>query len=132
VKHVLPYPLLTVALVLMWLLLNSFNVGHLILGTIVALVAARAMAALEPSLPRIRRWDIVLRLAVVVSVDVIRSNVAVARIVLSGARRERRSGFVEIDLALGDRTALACSCTSSTSSATTNGATSSMADTLRC
>ena len=31
----------------MWLLLNRFSLGHLLLGTAVALVAGRAMAALR-------------------------------------------------------------------------------------
>ena len=60
--RILPHPLLTAALILMWLLLNRFSLGHLLLGTAVALVAGRAMAALEPVRPRIRRWDLVLRL----------------------------------------------------------------------
>ena len=60
--RIVPHPLLTGALVVMWLLLNRFSLGHLLLGTAVALVAGRAMAALEPVRPRIRRWDLVLRL----------------------------------------------------------------------
>lgn len=65
------------------------------------------MAALQPSKPRIRRWDVIPRLFFVVLGDVFRSNVAVAGIILLGKRRERTSGFVIIPLELRDRTGLA-------------------------
>lgn len=106
--RVLPHPLLALALVVMWLLLNRFSLGHLILGSIVAVIAGQAMAALEPVRPRIRRWDLVARLFLAVMRDIVRSNVAVARLIVGGGRRGgRRSGFVEIDLPLRDPTALA-------------------------
>lgn len=106
--RLVPHPLLTAALILMWLLLNRFSLGHLVLGTAVALVAGRAMAALEPNEPRIRRLDLVLRLFGLVMADIVRSNAAVARLIVFGRRAgHRTSGFVEIDLALRDPTALA-------------------------
>jgi multicomponent K+:H+ antiporter subunit E len=106
-SRIVPHPLLSSALVLMWLLLNRFSLGHLVLGTAVALVAGRAMAALEPVRPRIRRWDLVVRLFAIVMLDIARSNLAVARRIVAGRRAPRRAGFVEIDLALRDPTALA-------------------------
>jgi multicomponent K+:H+ antiporter subunit E len=105
--RILPHPLLVAALTLMWLVLNSFSLGHLLLGTAVALVAGRAMAALEPVRPRVRRWDLALRLAVIVAVDILRSNVEVARLIAFGRRPGRRAGFVEIDLAISAPMALA-------------------------
>jgi multicomponent K+:H+ antiporter subunit F len=48
-----------------------------------------------------------MRLAWLVLVDIIRSNFAVARIVLSPDRRDRHSGFVSIPLDLRDSYALA-------------------------
>jgi multicomponent K+:H+ antiporter subunit E len=103
-----PHPLLTGALVVMWLLLNEFTPGHLLLGVAVALIAGRAMAALEPSRPRIGSWGAVVRLFVRVMVDVMRSNVAVARLIVFGRHGgNRRAGFVDIDLELRDPTALA-------------------------
>ena len=91
----------------MWLLLNRFSLGHLLLGTVVALVAGRAMAALEPGRPRIRRRDLVLRLFALVMVDIVRSNIAVARLILRDRAGPAAPGFVEIDLELSDPTALA-------------------------
>jgi multicomponent K+:H+ antiporter subunit E len=107
VSRIVPYPVLTAALVLMWLLLNRFSPGHLLLGTGIALVAGWSMSALHPAKPRVRRWDVVLRLVGVVFVDIVRSNVAVAGLILSGGRHgQRRSGFVEIPLDLRDPTGL--------------------------
>jgi multicomponent K+:H+ antiporter subunit E len=105
--RIVPHPLLSCALVVMWLLLNRFSLGHLVLGTAVALIAGRAMAALEPVRPRIRRWDLVARLFAVVMLDIARSNLGVALRIVAGRRAPRRAGFVEIDLALRDPTALA-------------------------
>jgi multicomponent K+:H+ antiporter subunit E len=104
--RLLPYPLLTALLLVMWLLLNQFSLGHLVLGSIIALVASRAMAALQPAKPRIRRWDKIPLLVWLVFTDICRSNIAVAGIILSGGRRQN-SGFVTIPLDLRDRTGLA-------------------------
>ncbi|MBP7000731.1 Na+/H+ antiporter subunit E [Amaricoccus sp.] len=105
--RIVPHPLLSLGLLVMWLLLNSFSIGHLLLGTAVALVAGRAMAALDPTRPRIRRWDLAALLFLRVMADILRSNLMVARICLFGSGGRRRSGFVEIDLPLRDPTALA-------------------------
>ena len=106
-SRVLPYPLLAASLVIMWMLLNAFTLGHFLLGAAISLIATHAMTSLQPSKPRLRRWQLVPRLAIRVMLDIIRSNFAVATIVLQGRRRERTSGFVAIPLELRDRTGLA-------------------------
>lgn len=100
-KSRLPFPLLWLSLVAMWLVLNgTVALGHAILGMIVALVAVRGLHALHtPSTPA-RKPMAALRLASVVLFDIARSNVAVAAIVLRRRTRGQRSGFVEIPLAL--------------------------------
>jgi multicomponent K+:H+ antiporter subunit E len=106
--RLLPHPFLSLGLVLMWLLLNRFSLGHLVLGAAVAIIAGQAMAALEPNRPRLRRPAVILRLFVTVMRDIVRSNIAVARLILTrGSKGPERQGFVEIDLALRDPTALA-------------------------
>lgn len=107
-SRLLPHPLLTLVLVLMWLVLNGFSLGHLILGAAVALVAGKAMAALHPARPRVLRWPPLFRLLLIVGWDIIKSNATVAWLILNGGRHGRRkSGLVEIRLDLHDETALA-------------------------
>jgi multicomponent K+:H+ antiporter subunit E len=107
-SRLVPYPLLTLALILMWLLLNRFTPGHLLLGIVVAVVAGKSMSALQPAKPRIRRWDLLPQLVVTVLFDIVRSNLAVAGLILTGGRHgRRRSGFLEIPLQLRDPTGLA-------------------------
>lgn len=103
----LPYPLLTAALLVMWLLLNGLSVGQVILGGMIALAASLATAALQPAKPKIRRWDMIPQLVLIVLADILRSNIAVAGIIVQGRRHKRTSGFVMIPLELRDRTALA-------------------------
>lgn len=105
--RVLPYPALAAFLLLAWMLLNSFTLGHLILGAAISLAATHAMTSLQPPRPRLRRWMLLPRLVAVVMLDILRSNYAVASIILQGRRRERVSGFVAIPLDLRDRTGLA-------------------------
>lgn len=103
----LPYPLLSAGIFLMWLLLTqSFSLGQILLGAIVALLAGASMARLGWLPARITNWRPLLRLASIVAVDVIRSNIAVARIALSPARN-RHSAFIRLELALRDPQALA-------------------------
>ena len=105
--RVLPYPLLAAALLLMWLLLSGFSVGQFVLGSLVAFGATWAMVPLEPSKPRIRRWSAIPKLAGMVLLDILRSNIAVASIILFGRKGGATSGFVDIPLKLRDPTGLA-------------------------
>jgi multicomponent K+:H+ antiporter subunit E len=107
VSRLLPYPLLTLSLALMWMLLTSFSLGHAILGTVIALFASHAMVALQPSKPRLRRWDLIPKLIWLVFDDILRSNIAVADIILKGRHDRVTSGFVSIPLELRDPTGLA-------------------------
>lgn len=107
-SRIVPYPLISTALLLMWLLLTSFSIGNAILGGAVALVAGRAMGALQPEPLRLRRWPLLFKLFVIVGIDIIRSNIAVAWLILTRGRHgQRKSGFVLIPLTLRDTNALA-------------------------
>jgi multicomponent K+:H+ antiporter subunit E len=73
-----------------------------LLGGAAAVLAGLAMAALRPERLMIRRLPPLLKLAGIVLVDIVRSNFAVAAIVLF-ARRERVSGFVRLHIDLTNR-----------------------------
>lgn len=103
----LPYPLLTFSLLVMWLLLNGFTLGHLLLGTFVAVFASWAFAALRPDKPRLRKWHLLPKLFFLAFFDIIRSNLAVALVILRGRPAGHHQGFLLLHLELQDRTALA-------------------------
>lgn len=103
----IPYPVLAGALFLLWLLLTqSFSAGQIVLGVAIALFATRAMALLQPPRPGRVRPGPLLKLAGIFMIDVLRSNLAVAAIILF-PRHDRVAGFVRIPLDLTDRNGLA-------------------------
>src|SRR4051812_44619630 len=106
-SRLLPYPVLTAALTLMWMLLNSFSVGQFLLGAAVAAAASQAMTALQPAKPRLRRWQRIPWLVAIVLKDILQSNLAVVTIILTSRGQHRASGFVAIPLELRDKTGLA-------------------------
>jgi multicomponent K+:H+ antiporter subunit E len=115
-RSVLPYPIASAGLLGLWLLLNqSLSSGHILLGGVVGLVGGWSLERLALPKARLRRPGVVFRLAASVLKDIVRSNIAVARIVLGLNQRTWTSGFVEIPLELRDPyglAALACIITS--------------------
>lgn len=111
-SRLVPFPLLSACLLAIWLLLaQSLNPGSVMLGAVLAIIGGHAMAALHPARARIRRPGVMLWLALRVVADIVRSNVAVAGIILGFGSRRRRAGFVRIPLELRDPyglAALAC------------------------
>lgn len=107
-KRLFPAPLLSVSLFVLWLLLNlSVSPGNLLLAAVLATLAPVLMAPLRPQHAHLRRPLVVARLIGRVGLDVIHSNLLVARSVLMAGRRPPRSAFVHIPLALRDAHGLA-------------------------
>ena len=107
IGRVLPYPLLTISLAVFWMTINSFSPGHLLLGTGVAMIASWAMASLRPPKPRIRNWHLLIKLIAIVIYDIVRSNIAVASIILFPRNRKTRAAFMTVPLDLRDPMGLA-------------------------
>jgi multicomponent K+:H+ antiporter subunit E len=99
-KRLVPFPLVALGLLAMWLLLTeSVSPGAILLGSVLAVGGAWALAALVPQRVRLRRLGTVPGLVLLVLVEVVRSNNAVARIILGReAIAGRRSGFVRVPL----------------------------------
>jgi len=114
--RLIPFPIASASLLVLWLLLNqSLSPGQILLGAAIALIGGWSLAALEPPKAHLRRLGAIFRLAALVLADIVRSNIAVARIILGLERRQLSSGFVEIPLDLRDPyglAALACIITS--------------------
>jgi multicomponent K+:H+ antiporter subunit E len=105
-RRLLPFPLLAATLFAMWVLLTDFSPGHILFAVVVALAVPRVMLVLQADRPRIRLGMAAARLAARVLADIVRSNIAVARLVL-GRRRSRRSGFIRFPTRLRSPEALA-------------------------
>ena len=107
-RRLFPAPLLSAALVVLWLLLNeSWSVGHVLLALLLGLLLPVLFASLRPQQPRIRRPLRVLRLVLLVGRDVLRSNLEVGSGVLRLQQHVPNSAFVTIPLELRDPTGLA-------------------------
>lgn len=106
IRRAIPFPLLTLALLAMWILLTGFSPGHMLFGAAIAAMVSRTMLSLRPERPTLRIGRAAVRLALIVFVDIIRSNIAVAKIILLRPP-ERNSGFIELSTALRSPDALA-------------------------
>lgn len=106
IARLFPYPALAAVLFVVWMLLaQSVSPGQVLLGAIVAICACWIMVALQPERVRVASWSKALRLARIVLVDILRSNLAVAWIVASN-RSTRTASFIQFDLALRNEVAL--------------------------
>lgn len=106
--RILPFPITSASVLVLWLLLNqSLSLGQFFLGSAVALIGGWMVAALDVPKARPRRLGAIVRLAALVLADIVRSNFAVARIILGLQGRRWTSGFVEIPLELRDPYGLA-------------------------
>lgn len=110
--RILPYPAISAAVFLLWLLIaQSLAPGHLLMALGLAIFAPLPLRKLDVPRGRLRRPLVAVHLVFLVVTDVIRSNIAVAAIVLAPRTRRVVSGLVEIPLASRSQhvlTALAC------------------------
>ena len=97
--RILPHPLLTLTLTVVWLmLLNDFSLGGLLFGLILGITVPLMTAAFWPRRPRIRRPFKIAEYMLVVLWDILVANVVVAKIVLFKSNRDLRSHFITIPL----------------------------------
>jgi multicomponent K+:H+ antiporter subunit E len=108
-RRLVPYPLLTLGLLAMWLVLNdSASAGHVAIGLLMGLVAGVVYARLEPPRGKAARLLVPSAMLVwLVLVDIVCSNLAVLRIVSGLRGRGRTAGFLAIPLQLRDPRGLA-------------------------
>ncbi|KSB90482.1 cation:proton antiporter [Caulobacter vibrioides] len=108
IRALFPHPVLALGLFAASLLMSgSVEPPAIALAAVLALATPQVMRALDAQTIRIRSPGSILTLAGCVVIDVLRSNWAVAGIILGRRRHERRSGFIHVPLDLKDRYALA-------------------------
>lgn len=107
-KRYFPAPWFSVALAVLWLVLNlSLSPGNILLAIVLGFLAPLLMAPLRPLPVSIRKPGVILRLFFLVGRDVVASNLAVAWTVWNARRRPPRSAFVKVPLDLRDANGLA-------------------------
>lgn len=99
---------LPVFLFVLWLVLNeSLSAGQIALGVALALWFTWAASRLRPLRAKPGRLWKVIPLLLHVTVDVIKSNIAVAKLILNPRRNDFSPGFIKIPLTMRDPHGLA-------------------------
>lgn len=97
-KRLLPHPLLSVLLLLIWLLLNNtVAMGHVVLGAGLALLIPFLTVGFWPERVCVRSPWILLKFMAVVLWDILLANLHVARLIL-GSARQLQPAFMLLEL----------------------------------
>jgi multicomponent K+:H+ antiporter subunit E len=98
-ERILPHPLLSFTLVVVWVLLaNAITVGSVVLGMIVGVGVAKLTSVYWPGRPRLRSPILIAEYLAVFCYDVIVSNIQVAYLVLFRRAETLKSQFIEVPL----------------------------------
>jgi multicomponent K+:H+ antiporter subunit E len=102
VMRLLPAPLLSAILLLIWLMLvGSLSAGQIVLSAVLAIGIPHLCERLLPERMRIGNWSTVARFAPIVLYDIVASAITVARQIL-GPEDRIRPGFVWVPLTIRD------------------------------
>lgn len=105
-RLLLPHPLLTLILALLWLLLvNDISAGHVVLGLFLGWAIPFFTRRFWPDPVRIARPMTLLRFLLVVLYDIVLANLTVARLIL-GPPERLRPAFIEYPLQLQSELAI--------------------------
>lgn len=107
-NRVLPSPLLSLTLFVMWLLLNqTVHPAHLLLGAVLAIVAPLLTRQFRPVIARVKKPLLIIQLMAHVFMDIMRSAINVGRLILFIRHEKLNSQFIRIPLDLTDPSGLA-------------------------
>ena len=108
IRRWLPSPPLSLALFVVWLLLNqSLDLATLLLAAILAIAVPVLTQSLRPARVRMRRPGVALRLSGAVAYDLVHSALSVARLLLTRRNDQMAPTFVRVPLAMRDPNGLA-------------------------
>ena len=108
IRRLFPAPLLSLALLAIWLVLTrDVSLGQVLLGALVATIVPRMTQSLRPTPVRIRHLGVAFRLFMQVGWDVIVWNWRVLLGTLATRERLPRGGFITVPLDLRDPSGLA-------------------------
>jgi multicomponent K+:H+ antiporter subunit E len=106
IRRLLPHPLLSVILLVIWLLLvNELSFGQLLLGALLGWGVPLYTARFWPDQVHVRRPLLLLRFIGVVLYDILVANITVSRLIL-GRQERMRPAFIIMPLALRSEVAI--------------------------
>ena len=98
----LPHPLISLTLLIVWLVLNNaIHPAHILLGAVMAVAIPLWTSHLFVSAPKIRQPLTIIVLGIIVLIDIVKSNITVAGLIL-GRENNIRSAFVWVPLDVTD------------------------------
>ncbi|DAB41059.1 MAG TPA: Na+/H+ antiporter subunit E [Sulfurovum sp. UBA12169] len=98
IKTFLPHPILSIALVFMWLLLNNtLSAGHVMLGTILAVLIPWFTSDFWPEQICVKHPLTFLKFTGIVAYDILVANIAVSRLIL-GPNKNLKPTFFNLPL----------------------------------
>lgn len=101
IRRLIPHPLLSLALTLVWLgLVNTFTLGNLLLGAVLGLIVPKITAPYWPNRPRLRRPLSAILYILIVLWDIVVANVQVASLILFKRNANFRSCWITVPLDL--------------------------------
>ena len=108
IKRWMPSPMLSLALFVVWLLLNqSLHAATLLLAALLAIVVPLLTQSLRPARVKMRKPLLAVRLGGLVAYDVVVSAFTVACLLLTRRGGDMSPRFVRVPLAMRDPNALA-------------------------
>ena len=108
IKRWMPSPMLSLALFVVWLLLNqSLDAATLLLAALLAIAVPLLTKSLRPARVKVRKPLLAVRLGGMVACDLVVSALTVARLLLTRPGSEMSPRFVRVPLAMRDPNALA-------------------------
>lgn len=129
-RRLLPHPVLTIVLALIWVLLvNSVSAGHILLGLLFGWSLPLFTRSFWPESVRIARPLVLLRYIAIVLFDIVVANLTVARLIL-GRPKNLQPKFVELPLDL--QSDLAISLLANTITLTPGTVSAQLSDDRRC
>lgn len=100
-RKILPHPLLTLTLIVVWqMLVNKLTLGNLLLGTILGLIIPTITSPYWPNRPRLTSAPRIVGYVLLVIWDIIVANVQVAYIILFKANANIKPAWISIPLDL--------------------------------
>ncbi len=98
VKRLVPHPIFSLVLLMVWLLLNNtLAAGHILLGSVIALILPWATASFWAEQLHLHKPGLAVRFLLLVLWDITVANIQVAKLILN-PRRKLRPAFVHYPL----------------------------------